>query len=854
LAQARRIAERLQAPMEAGPESGDRTAIDERVLVELEEMLPRLVDCGDADYAAMHARWSKWTARQRALFRSELRLLPGPQDLDAARASKPALDDLATRLDAELARREELAATDPNLDPQAALRAPLLTLRADLHLARGRQALGAERRAAWSRAAADAAEASILWEQLGSRHTQLFAKALQAEAQELAGEREEAESLWRSVHDGVALLPGEAWPEAWPTIELRARSLVELAAIAQQQGLLEEVHDLLWEEAAWVNDTLLPLEEDLRSKQADLWWLASDNLWRVHALLTWLDLSRDDWEAALARLDAERDWIDGLWRAVDRLPNAFDPAQPIVSVRAVEDGWKLLKASTLARAGLHEEAKGLYDQLELDNREAKLGNAESLLAMSRLDGADARRRLALGLVLAREVAADEQEPELLAAQLSIVGRLHLERALLPNADRAAELGLACAHLEAALHQGLDAAGATEAGLGELVGIETIAALARAQLESGRPLAAASTLATWQARELRAGGEVVDERELLELASHLEGGVLVLGSGADTFVAVHVARDGRVSGASRLLRREELRRWIEQRLMSFIGGGKLEESLALAAELGRELGLVDGVETLRTQQRGGALLVLAHGLLERVPWTIMPPFVDAGGAPRHDPLVLPGATRVASEWTGKGGWRLLGRPTDAAGRPLLESGDAELLELQEIHRVDARDLSKTTFADALRSAKAPCLHVVTHLDFAAPEGGVRKEPRLASIRGERLLLREVDEILSRIRTEPRSYTAPQLVVLATCSSAEGQASEGRAQRSLANAFLAHGAGVVVATLWPVRDAAARSWSRRFHAAIEAGATPARAGAEAVAGMRGEGMPISDWAAFRVMGRR
>ncbi len=854
LAQARRLAVQLQATMEAGRESGDRQADDERDLAELEALLPRLADCGDADYAAMHARWSQWTVGQRALFRSELLRLPGPQDLDAARSSKPDLDKLEKRLDAELEQRAKLEGTDPNLDPQAALRAPLLTLRAQVHLARGREALDAERRAAWSRAAADAEEAWALWTRLGSSYTALFAQSLQAGAEELAGKNTTAERLWDDVHDGVVRLPEEQWPDAWQATELRARSLVERAALVQQQGLLDEVHDILWTEAAWVNDVLVPLEDRLRLAQADLWWLASDSLWRVHSSLAWLDLSRDDWSAALDRLEANKPWIDDLWLGVRELRANVDPALPILSVRATENDWKLLYASTLARAGLHEEAMELYGQLELDNREAKLGKAESLLAESRVDRAMARQDLALALVLAREVAAGGHEPELLAARSSVMGRLHLERALLPDADRASELDLAIAQLEASLGQGLDATGQVEAGLGELVGIETIAALARARLEAVQPLAAAAALATWQARDLRRGRESVDERELLQLAAGLEGGLLVLGCGADTFVAVHVARDGRASGASRALRRGDLRRFIDTALTPAIQRDDLTLARELASELGRELGLVDGIETLRDQQGGGRLLVLAHGLMERVPWTLVPPFVDAQGAPRHAALVLPGATRGADDWSGKGAWRLLGRPTDAQGVPLLRSGDEELAELERIHRVYARDLDEVTFADALRSTAPACLHIVTHLDFAATKGGMRKEPRLASWRGGHIELSEIERVLSRIQSEPRSYTAPRLVVLATCSSAEGHSIEGRAQRSLANAFLTQGTGAVIATLWPVRDEAARSWSRHFHAAIETGDSPAVAGAMAVAELRREGRPASDWAAFRVMGRR
>jgi hypothetical protein len=80
------------------------------------------------------------------------------------------------------------------------------------------------------------------------------------------------------------------------------------------------------------------------------------------------------------------------------------------------------------------------------------------------------------------------------------------------------------------------------------------------------------------------------------------------------------------------------------------------------------------------------------------------------------------------------------------------------------------------------------------------------------------------------------TAPQiqalrlhadLVVLATCDSSLGRASEGEGLQSLARAFLIAGTRCVVASLWEVRDGSVRDFLGRFYARLGGGKRVARA---------------------------
>lgn len=70
--------------------------------------------------------------------------------------------------------------------------------------------------------------------------------------------------------------------------------------------------------------------------------------------------------------------------------------------------------------------------------------------------------------------------------------------------------------------------------------------------------------------------------------------------------------------------------------------------------------------------------------------------------------------------------------------------------------------------------------------------------------------------------------------------------------LARAFLASGAGAVVASLWPVRDADAFTFFSRFYGALSEGESVNAALARVQRERRAAGAPAEAWAGFVVYG--
>ncbi len=114
-----------------------------------------------------------------------------------------------------------------------------------------------------------------------------------------------------------------------------------------------------------------------------------------------------------------------------------------------------------------------------------------------------------------------------------------------------------------------------------------------------------------------------------------------------------------------------------------------------------------------------------------------------------------------------------------------------------------------------------IHVATHaVDFPG-------EPEMASL------------LLAPTRDEPGDGILPardlrfsrplaaRVVVLAACRTAEGRHSASEGPLNLARPFLAAGAPTVVVTLWSLEEATSLAFSKRFHAALAAGAAPIEA---------------------------
>lgn len=99
----------------------------------------------------------------------------------------------------------------------------------------------------------------------------------------------------------------------------------------------------------------------------------------------------------------------------------------------------------------------------------------------------------------------------------------------------------------------------------------------------------------------------------------------------------------------------------------------------------------------------------------------------------------------------------------------------------------------------------------------------------------------------------SLPRTRVVVVAACSSARGEERAGEGGMSVARAFLAAGVPSVMATLWPIDDAAAASFFPRVHRHLAAGVAPAEAlRAAQLESIQQRDAPLDMWAAVQVLG--
>jgi CHAT domain-containing protein len=112
------------------------------------------------------------------------------------------------------------------------------------------------------------------------------------------------------------------------------------------------------------------------------------------------------------------------------------------------------------------------------------------------------------------------------------------------------------------------------------------------------------------------------------------------------------------------------------------------------------------------------------------------------------------------------------------------------------------------------------------------------------RARRVSVRE----LTKLRVKPAAT-----VVLAGCSTARGVRRAAEGVNSVAHGFLSAGAASVIATLWPIDDAAAARFFPRVHRRLATGMSPAEAlrGAQLESIERGD-VPVSLWAAVQNIG--
>jgi CHAT domain-containing protein len=112
--------------------------------------------------------------------------------------------------------------------------------------------------------------------------------------------------------------------------------------------------------------------------------------------------------------------------------------------------------------------------------------------------------------------------------------------------------------------------------------------------------------------------------------------------------------------------------------------------------------------------------------------------------------------------------------------------------------------------------------------------------------------EDEDGLLQLREIRELPLAGQLVVLSTCESASGPMMDGAGVQTLASAFIEAGARVVVASLWPLPDAAAADVMEAFVARLAHGKSVATALAEAQRDAVRHELPPVAWAGFVVVG--
>jgi hypothetical protein len=508
--------------------------------------------------------------------------------------------------------------------------------------------------------------------------------------------------------------------------------------------------------------------------------------------------------------------------------------------------WRVLAGSAALRAGDEEAAREHVAWLEEHE-----GGEAALLS---------RARLLLSTGRPEEVVA-----ELGGGGLALGFGPHGE-AMGTSMLGEAELALgdpdaAAAHLERALElaeRWREALGTGEHNVfGEWVGVHTIALLARAHADAGRPLEAALVAERYQSRALReaCGAEgPVGEDELLDAADGTSLGLVTWVVGADSALVAHVAPRGRADvpegvawAAPIAAGRGDLRR-AGRRLREAVLADDAERAERLAREVADVLlpsGLVARLEALASRDSPERLLALAHGPLEAMPLELVLEVAGVDAAL----LVLPGlrgevdrAPIDRPEELELGGWTLV---AGDAGKTELPAARAEVEALLALHP-DARAVEGPGATDAMRealSAGRP-LHLATHLAIGCGCDETRLAPRALRLPdGGTLCAHEV----ARLRP------ASPLVVLSACETGGGRYVDSEGLYGLARAFLESGTRNVAVTLWPVEDGAARDFAVAFHGALVGGALPseaARAGREA---LRAAGAGPADWAAFRLVGR-
>jgi CHAT domain-containing protein len=251
--------------------------------------------------------------------------------------------------------------------------------------------------------------------------------------------------------------------------------------------------------------------------------------------------------------------------------------------------------------------------------------------------------------------------------------------------------------------------------------------------------------------------------------------------------------------------------------------------------------------------GRPLVFIPDGVVDAVPFAALLDPQDRYLIERHAVTVAPSAAvfhRLAALRAhlpgGEGLLLIAGPPVGEGSVDALTAAQREVDAITAIYGPETVLAPKSSDYAALatRASVARVIHFVGHV---GPGQTRRSAAILASrLEGDAGLL-DVREIASMDLGRAR------IVVLAACSSARGENLPREGSISVARAFLAAGVPSVVATLWPIDDAAAAEFFPRLHQQLAAGLSPAEALRETQLDCLRHGVvPLSMWAAVQVHG--
>jgi tetratricopeptide (TPR) repeat protein len=242
------------------------------------------------------------------------------------------------------------------------------------------------------------------------------------------------------------------------------------------------------------------------------------------------------------------------------------------------------------------------------------------------------------------------------------------------------------------------------------------------------------------------------------------------------------------------------------------------------------------------QRTGTLLLSADPVLFAVPWAALP--VPSGSGPlveHRTPVITNHPVELASVVLSPDRCVLLARGAGAGPSSsklaALPQVNAELSRVAALYpcRAEAR---RPVDIPARLDGSVAVLHFAGHSEVRADGVGT-------------LLFNEGSDVLAAGPREVEQWPLTGVVVvLSSCSGAEGRISATAGRDGLVQAFLEAGAKAVIANVWPVADVDALAYSTELHRRLAAGEEVTGATRAAQLVMVSSGRPPAAWAGWRV----